>query len=72
MKIVKYVFLSGTLLIACCGKNEADEGQVSMPEVNDKNCLGENVRSLPPSIQKEFSSLCLRRSSFKESEPKAW
>lgn len=40
----------------------------AMPEVNDTNCLVENIKKIEDrTMQQEFSSKCLRRGGFKES-----
>lgn len=46
--------------------------EVALPEVNDENCKHENIVKLDKSVQKEFSSLCLRRGDFVPSKPKTW
>ncbi len=48
-----------------------------MPEVNEQNCLMENIKKLDEEIKQEFASKCLRRvntraGEFKESPQKEW
>ena len=44
-----------------------------LPEVNNQNCLPENIAKVTPDDAREqFASLCLHRGSFKPSEKKEW
>lgn len=74
MKMTSWVVpLLMLLLIAGCGSNGAETAVAQMPEVNPRNCLPENIAKLPTKEQKErMSSLCLRQSNFKASEPREW
>ena len=74
MKMTNWVVpLLSLLLIAGCGSNVSDAEVSQMPEVNTENCLLEKISELPTQDQRErMSSLCLRSSKFKESEPRQW
>jgi len=59
--------------LAGCEAKESETSEKPLPEVNDENCLPENVAKVAPDDAREqFSSLCLRRSNFKPSEKKEW
>lgn len=64
------VALVAALLAGC--DNPKEEVSKEIPTVSDENCKPENIAKLDKSIHEKFSSACLRRGSFKPSEPKTW
>lgn len=59
--------------LAGCESKEPEVDEQPLPEVNDQNCLPENIaKVIPDDVRERFASLCLRRSSFKPSEIKEW
>ena len=48
-------------------------GLQTMPEVNDENCIHENIQKLTDkAMQQEFAGKCLRRGTFTPSPPRKW
>jgi entry exclusion lipoprotein TrbK len=71
-KKIKTVFLTtGLLGLAACSEQPEE---FTMPEVNNKNCLHENVMKMKPEeLRQKFTSLCLRRNTIQPSDkPKTW
>ena len=69
--IIAMVMLYTTL--AGCESKESKLDEKPLPEVNDQNCLPDNIAKLTPdNAREQFASLCLRRSSFNASEKKEW
>jgi len=61
------------LSLAGCESRESEVSEKQLPEVNDENCLPENIAKVTPdNAREQFASLCLRRSNFKPSEKKEW
>lgn len=66
MKNVLIPVTTAIILMAGCESEEETE----IPEVNDKNCLLENIKKLPnKSTRQELAGECSRR-SLRETEPK--
>lgn len=58
------------VLVAGCGNKPALQ---AMPEVSDENCKHENIQKIEDKgMQQEFAGKCLRRGTFKPSEPRNW
>lgn len=55
--------------VACSPKPELQ----TMPELNDENCIHENIQKLTDkAMQQEFAGKCLRRGSFTPSPRKGF
>jgi entry exclusion lipoprotein TrbK len=62
-----------SLLVVLVGCESKGSEVSELPEVNDENCLHENMKKMTPGeTRNEFASLCLRRFNFKPSERKEW
>lgn len=72
----KSVYVAVVLLLALlagCDPKASEVDDPQLPEVNDENCLPENIAKITPSDAREqFRSMCFRRGSFKPSEQKEW
>lgn len=61
------------IALAGCDSKAPEVKEKPLPEVNDQNCLPENIAKVTPEDAREqFASLCLRRGTFKPSEKKEW
>ena len=59
--------------LAGCNSKEHSISEKSLPKVNDQNCRPEKIAEVTPDEARErFASLCLRRTTSKPSDNKAW
>ncbi|MDF7677053.1 entry exclusion lipoprotein TrbK [Neisseriaceae bacterium ESL0693] len=66
--ILAFIVTLVALVTGCDNKSEKQP----FPEVNDENCAFQAVKAMPQDQQQEFSSMCLRRGSYKSSPKKEW
>jgi len=60
-------------LITSCSQEPDKPVEAALPIVNDENCVHEEILKLKDKEKMmQFSSLCLRRGSFKRSSGKTW
>ena len=65
------IFLAAALLAGC--NDDTETLVAALPDVNAENCKQENIQKIEPEDKRqEFAGQCLRRNSYKESEPKQW
>lgn len=66
---MKRILISATIATIVMAGCESEE-ETEIPEVNDENCLLENIKKLPnKSTRQELAGECSRR-SLRETEPK--
>ena len=76
-KRIPYMAIATVLvaLIYGCSNDEATStpAQTKTLEVNDENCLQENIKKIEnKQAREEFAGLCIRRGSFVPSPKKSW
>lgn len=61
------------LMSACSTETPSTPNTAAIPEVNDENCMTENIKKIEDKEAREaFAGLCIRRGSFVASPKKAW
>jgi entry exclusion lipoprotein TrbK len=67
------VILFIALISACSTETPSTPNTAAIPEVNDENCMTENIKKIEDKEAREaFAGLCIRRGSFVASPKKAW
>lgn len=67
------VTLLMALMSACSTEPPSTPNAAAIPEVNDENCMTENIKKIEDKEAREaFAGLCIRRGSFVASPKKAW
>jgi len=67
------VTLLTVLISACSTETPGTANTAAIPEVNDENCMTENIKKIEDKETREaFAGLCIRRGTFVASPKKSW
>ena len=67
------VTLLTVLISACSTETPGTANTAAIPDINDENCMTENIKKIEDKEAREtFAGLCIRRGNFVASPKKAW
>lgn len=70
-RLLKATIIATVFSLTSCSQ-EVPVPDMTMPVVNDENCLPENIASVDEEIRQQFADACSTRGTFKPSTGRKW